>query len=55
MIWKIEDLLKSAQEVKTYIDGRYVPARPMNLLRRRFKETWLVFTGKADVVLWEKQ
>lgn len=39
-------------------DGRYVPARPLPFYGgplRRIKLAWLVFTGKADALVWEKQ
>jgi hypothetical protein len=36
-------------------DGRYVFARPLGFygIARRFRLAWLVFTGKADVLVWE--
>ncbi len=38
--------------------GKYIPARPSygpidRGLLYRIKTTWLVFTGKADVVKWD--
>ena len=41
----------------TEIDGKWYPARPYGLtgLRVRFKAAWMVFTGKADVLIWHKQ
>lgn len=35
----------------------YVPARPLGFcsLSNRIKSAWLVFTGKADAVLWPHQ
>lgn len=37
-----------------YINGTYVPARPMGYasIKQRFKCAWLVFTGKADALVW---
>jgi hypothetical protein len=38
-------------------DGRWVMARPMGwsglCLRMRLRAAWLVFTGRADVLMWE--
>lgn len=40
-------------------DGRWVPARSMGYpglcLFHRLRCAWLVFTGRADVLLWEGQ
>lgn len=37
--------------------GKWVPARPlgMHTLKNRLKTAWLVFTGKADAVVWPGQ
>ena len=36
------------------INGLFVPARPMGYasFKQRFKCAWLVFTGKADALVW---
>lgn len=53
MIYSLWDLLKLAQEVHAYIDGKYVPARPLpGFLKTRIKASWLVLIGKADAVVW---
>ena len=54
-IWTIAGLIKSAQETSVNIAGTgYVPARPQIAMgvKARFKAAWLVFTGKADAVVW---
>jgi len=35
-------------------ESNWVPARPMGYasIRNRFKCAWLVFTGKADALIW---
>lgn len=35
--------------------NKWLPARPLSLnnIKTRLKLTWMVFTGKADAVLWE--
>ena len=42
---------------KALIDGKWVPARPINYQFRTFKErireAWHVFTGKADAFYWD--
>lgn len=37
--------------------GKWVPVRPEGYpsLRHRFKAAWMVFTGKADALVWIKQ
>ena len=39
--------------------GVWKPARPIGLLGlfliKRLKAAWLVFSGKADVLVWDKQ
>ena len=39
------------------IDGLWVLARPLSYptLKERFAVAWLAFTGKADLVVWDKQ
>jgi hypothetical protein len=36
----------------------WVPARPMNYtcdtLKNRLKQAWMVFTGKADTLIWDE-
>ena len=36
------------------INGKWVPARPIGLhsLANRIRLAWLVFTGKADALIW---
>lgn len=35
-------------------DGRWVPARPIGFqsIRQRLRATWLVWTGRADALVW---
>lgn len=55
-IYKLEGLAALAEgDVKAQAeDGHWVPARPLGLSswRLRLKAAWLVFTGRADAVLW---
>lgn len=39
------------------IEGRWVPARPEGFASPwyRLRATWLVFTGRADALIWHKQ
>lgn len=39
------------------IHGKWTPARPYGRtgLFRRIKSAWMVFNGKADVLIWYKQ
>lgn len=52
-IWTASELVRSAQSCSAGLpDGRWVPARAMKW-RRRWRATWLVWTGQADAVIWE--
>jgi hypothetical protein len=54
MIWKLEDLFKN--ETQAEINGKWVPARPINWKHRSFRqkirEAWMVYTGKAAAFTW---
>ena len=59
-MWQLKDLFKHCNETQAEINGKYVPARPINYtvrtLRERAKEAYEVFSGKADCFYWpEKQ
>jgi hypothetical protein len=43
-------------EQAQYPSGAWGPARPVRLptIWRRTKPAWLVFTGKADALLWQE-
>ena len=49
-------LINSANENKANINGEWVIARPVGYfsLRHRIKCAWMVFTGKADALVWPK-
>jgi hypothetical protein len=52
----VQSVLKSARENGTSTpSGRYVPARALGWTdwRTRFRAAWLVWSGKADALLWE--
>lgn len=47
--------LKMAGANETQLpNGRYVPARaePLYSVTQRWRATWLVFTGRADALVW---
>ena len=55
-------ILTSIMSCETQLrSGRYVPARPMAFphsifrcrLIERLRRSWLVFTGKVDILEWE--
>jgi hypothetical protein len=57
-IWTIESLLRMAPQCATGLpDGRYVPARSLGWtgIPYRLRAAWMVFRGRADVVVWEQQ
>ena len=43
------------QHTTALINGRWVQARPLGFpsWRHRVRATWLVFTGKADALVWD--
>ena len=55
-IWTLENLMKCANSTQTEINGEWVPARPHGYpsIKVKLKAMWLVFMGKADVVIWPK-
>jgi hypothetical protein len=49
---------KSLNEVQAGLpDGSYVPSRPLGWASwlQRWRAAWLVFTGRADALLWPGQ
>jgi len=53
MIWRLDDLIRSAHENHALIGGTYVPARPLSgPWICRVKAAWEVFRGRADAVRW---
>lgn len=56
-VWSLKALLEHVNTVFESHDGKtWTPSRPLGYpsLRHRFKAAWLVFTGKADVLVWPK-
>ena len=53
-IFTLESLITGITENQTEIGGKWIPARPEGFysLRYRIKAAWLVFTGKADAIVW---
>jgi hypothetical protein len=55
-MWTLRALMDSVGSNSVEINGRWVPARPINwryrTLRQRISEAWLVFTGRADAFTW---
>lgn len=58
-IYTLTSLAKTANgNVSTRLpDGRVVPARPQGFWswRYRWRAAWLVWTGRADAVVWPGQ
>lgn len=55
-MWTLKRLVLSINETSAEINGKWVPARPINWkyrnLKERIQEAWSVFTGKADCFIW---
>jgi hypothetical protein len=56
LIIHINSLAEGPQTQKE-IGGRWVAARPEGFgsIWYRLRATWLVFTGRADALIWHKQ
>lgn len=57
-ILTVASVLESSQHVARGLpDGRWVPCRSEGFAswRNRIRAAWLVFTGRADALLWEQQ
>jgi len=56
-IWRLDNLIGWCNSTRSFDEktGIWVPARPFGFfpLRHRLKAAWLVFTGKADALLWK--
>lgn len=57
MEYSLKRLLKNTSGVTAWINGKWVPARPMSPtglfgLKVRIKSAWKVLTGKADIFIW---
>lgn len=55
-LYTLENLIRTANSgVSSGLpDGRWVPARPLGFysIGNRIKCAWMVFTGRADAVVW---
>ena len=55
-VYRLAGLLRAADgtSMTEVADGRWVPSRPLGFQawHQRWRAAWLVFTGKADAVVW---
>ncbi len=57
-MWNLYNLINHCNNNKARINGKWVPARPLNYkkgycsLKERIKNAWLVFTCKAEAFIW---
>jgi hypothetical protein len=54
-IWTLKNLLRHCSDgLQVCVDKVWVPARVCGYysLRNRLRCAWLVFTGRADVLIW---
>ena len=55
-MWKLKKLIEHSNSCHAKINGKWVPARPINYKYRSFRikirEAWQVFSGKADTFVW---
>jgi len=56
MIWTLKSLMDSANSTQAEINGKWVPARPLNwtcrTFREKIREAWWVFKGKTEAFTW---
>lgn len=56
MTYTLKELINTCNENSAEINGKWVPARPINYkyssLKEKLKECWLVLRGKVDTVIW---
>jgi hypothetical protein len=58
IIYLSPNWVESINEVQAQIEpNKWVPARPLGFqsLRTRIRAAWLVWTGKADALIWPGQ
>jgi hypothetical protein len=57
-MWELPVLVQTSQDIKTEINGKWVPARPVNFTKQyttgiqRLKWAWEVFRGRAEAFKW---
>ncbi len=56
-LFTLRQLLDAVNGASAYIDGRWVPARPIGFwaIRHRMRCAWLVWMGEADAVVWPER
>lgn len=53
MIWTLKGLIDSINSTTAYINGKWVPSRPLRAgFFYRLRAAWDVLTDKADAVIW---
>jgi hypothetical protein len=57
-MWKMKELFEHYNKTNAEINGKWVPARPLNYtkeytpLLQRIKRAWKVFICEADCFMW---
>jgi hypothetical protein len=53
-ILTVEEFLRTASENQACINGKWLPVRFLGWggMRNRLRAAWLVFTGRADALVW---
>ena len=55
-MWSVKNLHEHCNETLAEINGKWVPARPLNWkhrsLKQKLKEALAVFNGKAEAFTW---
>jgi hypothetical protein len=54
IVWQLDCLIKWSKSNRTSNGNNYYPVRPFGWpsLSSRVQIAWLVFTGRADAVIW---
>lgn len=52
-MWTLKNLIECANHNHAYINGKWIPARPLRLgWLSHLKDAWAVFMDRADAVEW---
>lgn len=53
-LWRVNELKAHTETCAANINGKWVPCRAVGLdtIRSRIRLAWMVFTGKADALIW---
>jgi hypothetical protein len=53
-VYTVDEIYRTRSTTAVNINGKYVVCRPIGLysVANRFRCAWLVFSGRADALIW---